>query len=50
MENLKFGSPECDEAEIMELTKRLNLHPIIMQLPFGYDTPVGEKGNIFSGG
>ena len=50
MENLKFGNPDCSEEEIKALTVRLNIHKIIEQLPLGYNTPVGEKGNIFSGG
>ena len=50
MENLKFGTQDCPDEEILVLTQRLNLHQIIMLLPEGYDTKVGEKGNIFSGG
>lgn len=50
MENLKFGSPQCSDEEVIELTKRLRLHDTIMQLPQKYDTNVGEKGNLFSGG
>jgi ABC-type multidrug transport system fused ATPase/permease subunit len=50
MENLKFGNVNCTDEEIYSLTKRLNLHPIILQLPQKYNTNVGEKGNIFSGG
>lgn len=50
MENLKYGSPHCKDEEIFTLTTRLHLHEIIMQLPHQYDTMVGEKGNIFSGG
>lgn len=50
MENLKYGSPLTSDEEIINLTTRLHLHEIIMQLPHQYETKVGEKGNIFSGG
>lgn len=50
MENLKYGSPSVSDEEVMNLTTRLHLHEIIMQLPNQYETKVGEKGNIFSGG
>lgn len=50
MENLKFGSHLVSNEEVIELTKRLRLHDTIMQLPQKYETNVGEKGNIFSGG
>lgn len=50
MENLKYGTPNCSDDEIFALTTRLHLHEIIMHLPHQYETKVGEKGNIFSGG
>ena len=50
MENLKFANPHSNDEEIFILTKRLNLHDLIMQLPKQYETHVGEKGSIFSGG
>ena len=50
MENLKFGNLHCSDEQVIELTKRLRLHDTIMQLPNKYETNVGEKGNIFSGG
>lgn len=37
MENLKFGNEASTDEEVMALTKQLNLHNIIIQLPDQYN-------------
>lgn len=48
--NIRFGKPECTEAEIIEAAKLAHLHHFIMSLPEGYETRVGERGVKLSGG
>ncbi|MDO5350657.1 MAG: ABC transporter ATP-binding protein [Lachnospiraceae bacterium] len=48
--NIKFGSPDATEAEIVAAAKAACCHDFIMALPQGYDTIVGESGSSLSGG
>ncbi|WAK00678.1 type I secretion system permease/ATPase [Methylobacter sp. YRD-M1] len=38
------------EHEIIHAAKRVGIHDMILKLPQGYDTDIGEKGNKLSGG
>lgn len=49
-ENIWYGNPHAADREIVEAAKKANAHEFIMQLPYGYDTNVGEKGVKLSGG
>ncbi len=49
-ENIAYGSFEASLAEIIEAAKIAEAHEFIMQLPQGYDTIVGERGQKLSGG
>lgn len=49
-ENIAYGNPEASEEEIIEASKKANLHDYIMSLPEGYDTEIGERGVRISGG
>ncbi len=49
-ENILFGNPESSEDEIIQAAKAAFLHEYIMELPDQYNTKVGEKGVILSGG
>lgn len=49
-ENIAYGNPEASEEEIIEASKKANLHDYIMSLPDGYDTEIGERGVRISGG
>lgn len=50
MENIRYGSLDATEEEIIEAAKRAHCHEFIMQLPEGYDSLVGERGIKLSGG
>ncbi len=49
-ENLLFGRPNADEAEMITAAKTANAHDFIADLPEGYDTLIGERGVKLSGG
>jgi ATP-binding cassette, subfamily B, bacterial len=49
-ENLLFGRPTADEAEMIASAKAANAHEFIIELPEGYDTLIGERGVKLSGG
>lgn len=49
-ENIAYGSFDATESEIIDAAKLGQAHEFIMQLPEGYDTIVGERGQKLSGG
>ncbi|MBN1877979.1 MAG: ABC transporter ATP-binding protein [Anaerolineae bacterium] len=48
--NIAFGRPGATEEEIIEAAKAAQAHEFIIEMPDGYDTPVGERGSTLSGG
>lgn len=49
-ENIAYGRPDATMEEIIRAAKVAEAHEFIMQLPQGYDTVVGERGQKLSGG
>jgi ATP-binding cassette, subfamily B, bacterial len=49
-ENIAYGCPESSTEDIMIAAKNAEAHEFIQQLPQGYDTVVGERGQKLSGG
>ena len=49
-ENIRYGRTDATDEEIIEASRRAELHDMIMQMPDGYDTEVGERGMLLSGG
>ena len=48
--NIKFGSPNASEEQMIAAAKKARCHDFIMALPDGYDTVIGEGGSSLSGG
>jgi ABC-type multidrug transport system fused ATPase/permease subunit len=49
-ENITFGAPDLDEAEVERIARLAQAHEFVAQLPDGYDTVIGERGITLSGG
>lgn len=49
-ENIAYGKPGASREEIIEASKKANIHEFILSLEDGYDTYVGERGVKLSGG
>lgn len=49
-DNIAFGRPDADRADIEAAARAANAHAFIEPLPAGYDTVIGERGATLSGG
>jgi ATP-binding cassette subfamily B protein len=49
-ENIRYGLPDANEAQIVSAAMAANAHDFICRLDHGYDTLVGERGHTLSGG
>jgi ABC-type multidrug transport system fused ATPase/permease subunit len=49
-ENIMFGAPELEDAEVENIARLAQAHEFVERLPDGYDTVIGERGNTLSGG
>lgn len=41
---------KIDSQQVIEASKAAGLHEMILRMPRGYDTPIGEAGSVLSGG
>lgn len=48
--NIAFAMPNAKEEDIIQAAKIANAHDFIMELEFGYQTNIGERGGKLSGG
>lgn len=48
--NIRYGRLEASDEEVEHVTSRAHLHQLIDSLPEGYETRVGERGLMISGG
>ena len=49
-ENITFGAPDLDDAEVERIARLAQAHEFVEELPDGYDTVIGERGITLSGG
>ena len=49
-ENLCFGVPEADSAEMLKATEAAHIRQEFEEFPHGFETVVGERGMTLSGG
>ena len=49
-DNIAYGKPHANRAEIMAAARAAHAHEFILRLPQGYDSMVGERGQGLSGG
>lgn len=49
-ENIAYGRRNATDEEVVEAARAANAHRFISRLPHGYDTAIGERGVLLSGG
>ena len=49
-ENISYARPDATDEQVVAAAKAANAHQFISQLPQGYDTVIGERGQTLSGG
>jgi len=49
-DNIAYGRADATRAEVIEVAKAVRLHEFVKSLPFGYDTPIEERGGGLSTG
>ena len=49
-ENITFGAPDLDDAEVQRIAGLAQADEFVQELPDGYDTIIGERGITLSGG
>lgn len=50
MHNIRYGRLDASDEEVMQAARKANVHDTITRLPEGYNTKVGERGLMISGG
>lgn len=50
LHNVRYGRLDATDEEVMEAAKKANVHDTVTRLPEGYQTKVGERGLMISGG
>ena len=48
--NIRYGRMSATKEEVVEAAQRAKIHDIVQGFPDGYDTKVGERGLMISGG
>jgi ATP-binding cassette subfamily B protein len=50
LENITLGNPDVTAEQVVEAARLAVAHDFISDLPYGYETNVGERGTSLSGG
>lgn len=50
MENIRFAKPKATDEEVYRAAKLAHIHDVIMTMPNGYNSIIGERGVKLSGG
>lgn len=50
MENIRYGKRDATDKDVLRVSKLAHCHDFIKNLPYGYETLVGERGVKLSGG
>jgi ATP-binding cassette, subfamily B, bacterial MsbA len=48
--NIAYGLPAVKQADVERAARQAHIHDVIIQLPQGYETFIGERGTKLSGG
>jgi ATP-binding cassette, subfamily B, bacterial len=48
--NLRYARPDASDGDIVAACRAAQIHDVVVDLPDGYDTVVGERGYRLSGG
>lgn len=49
-DNIRYGSPDADHADVEAAARAAQAHDFIMRMPEGYDSIIGQRGVDLSGG
>lgn len=49
-DNILYGKPDASDEEVIEAAKKAQAYDFISELPYGFDTDIGERGAKLSGG
>jgi ABC-type multidrug transport system fused ATPase/permease subunit len=49
-ENIAYGRADASDEDVERAAREADAHEFIVDLPQGYDTPIGERGRRLSGG
>ena len=49
-ENIRYGRIDATDEEVADAAKKAEIYDDIMNMPNGFDTNVGERGVLLSGG
>jgi ATP-binding cassette, subfamily B (MDR/TAP), member 7 len=50
MHNVRYGKIDATDEEVWEAARKARVHETVKRLPDGYNTTVGERGLMISGG
>ncbi len=50
LENIRYGRLDATNEEVFRAAKLAQIYDAVMEMPYGFDTEVGERGIMLSGG